>query len=63
MTRTIVSIRAEHLGHIEMSPAEFALLIQCAIVGIDGYDDNGDADSSALADRVFNIINDIEDLT
>ena len=52
--RTIVTIEAEHIGKIELTPAQFAILLACASVGLDGFQGT-DADE-AIADEVWAII-------
>jgi hypothetical protein len=56
--RTIVTIEAEHIGKIELTPAQFAMFVMAASVGIDGFE--GTPAEEAIADQVWAIINKLE---
>ena len=52
--RTILTIEAEHIGKIEMTPAQFAMFVMAASVGIDGFE--GTEAEEAIADQVREIV-------
>lgn len=55
MERSNVLITADHFDRIDLSADEFSLLINAALVGLDGYEADG-ADDRRMADRLWRIL-------
>jgi hypothetical protein len=56
--RTMVTIAADHIGTITMTPAQFRMFVTAAMVGLDGFD--GSPEQNGVADRVWEIIAKLE---
>lgn len=52
--RHMVCIKTEKTGRIEMTPEQFDMLLECALVGLDGAPYDGER--AKLADELYKVI-------
>jgi hypothetical protein len=60
MPKTMVTIAADHLGTVNMTPAQFRMFCMAAMVGLDGF--TGEEADEDLADETHEIVKVLEAL-